>query len=184
MTYAVDLNIDVPVLAQHLTIDDVPKHAHTRLYTDLHINPKLLELLAEISIGVSFAESFYMPRYAKSTIHCDTKMFTDIAKMNFVYDGMRSKMHWYEAHDIAHRDTNHSIIGSNYRKYDASEVTLIHSQSIGCPALVQAGIPHNVTTLRESRLCISLFLVDLATNQYLSFSESINRCRQFIQTPS
>lgn len=182
MIYAVDLNIDVPVLAQHLTIDDVPKHAHTRLYTDLHINPKLLELLTELSIGVSFAESFYMPRYTKSIIHCDTKLFTDIAKMNFVYYGMGSSMNWYQAHDVAHRDTNPSIIGSNYRKYDNNEVTLIHSQSIGCPALVQAGIPHNVTTLREPRLCISLFLIDIDTNEYLSFDDSIERFSTFIPT--
>lgn len=180
MRYAVDLNLDIPVLSSNITLDEIPKEPHTRLYPDTHLNPDLIKLMSDLSLDVSFAESFYMPRYTKSIIHCDTKLFTDIAKINFVYYGMNSLMNWYKANDEDLRETNPSVIGSNYRKYDINEVTLIHSQYIGCPALVQAGVPHNVTTLRERRLCISLFLIDKLTGKYLTFNDSIERFDKFM----
>ena len=173
MNYASDVVLPIPLFNVGVSVNDIPKVAHTKLDPNIHINPDLLKFFSEVGLYVNFAETFYMRPYANSIIHCDTKHYTDVAKINYVFDGKDSTMNWYHTKDDALRNTTPSIIGSNYRKYTKEEVTLVYQHQVKFPTLIQAGVPHNVTTYSEPRMCVSLFLMHTATDKYISFSEGL-----------
>lgn len=172
MTYAKNLILPISPLIK--PVESIPKVAHTKLNMDTHINVDLVNYLSDRNLFISFAETFYMKPNSFSIIHCDTKTYTDVAKINYVYRGTDSTMNWYKTKDTSLRDITPSELGTNYRKYELNEVDLIHQHHVSFPTLVQAGVPHNVTTKSEDRMCISLFLINRTTNKYISFDEGLS----------
>ncbi len=47
-------------------------------------------------------------------------------------------------------------MGTLYRYFEHSEVKKIYDYSIQGSAIIQAGIPHNITTGHEERFCVSV----------------------------
>jgi hypothetical protein len=172
MTYAKNLILPISPLSK--PVESIPKVPHTKLAIESHINIELINYLNDRNLLISFAETFYMKPNSFSIIHCDTKNYTDVAKLNYVYRGNDSTMNWYKTKDTSLRDITPSELGTNYRKYDLDEVELIYQHTVSFPTLVQAGVPHNVTTHTEDRMCISLFLMNKTTNKYISFSEGLS----------
>ena len=67
-------------------------------------------------------------------------------------------MHWYKLKVELVTDVKINSIGKPYYVYTRNQVKREHSQVVGKPSLVQVGVPHNISTGEEDRLCISLVI--------------------------
>ena len=156
--YCVDLNWNIPLLAPHVDINIFKKQYHTK--GDIEdIHPIMLQHLASKGMKISLVETFYSkPNYIQS-IHIDVAG-GDYSKLNWVFGGANSLMHWYKLKTGVSEKLKINSIGKTYSDYDIDQVELIHSQPIGKPSLIQVGIPHNITNGPEERLCICLVMVN------------------------
>jgi hypothetical protein len=156
--YCVDLNWNIPLLSPHVDINIFKKKYHTKGdITDIH--PLMLQHLASKGMKISLLETFYSEPNYTQPIHIDVDG-GDYSKLNWVFGGNNSLMHWYKLKNGVSEKLKITSIGTIYSNYDIDQVELVHSQTIGKPSLIQSGIPHNVTTSLEERLCICLVIIN------------------------
>lgn len=169
-TYYHNLNFDISLLKDNHSITDLPKIVNgKKLYHSLisikeNINPAMLDFLAEIGLHVYYCEMFYSKPNFFSQIHIDANATRrDFTKINWVFGGEDSVMHWYKPKHDTDRPVEY-IPASKlpYSSYQHHEVDLLYSANLKTPSVVQVGIPHNITNPVEDRYCISLAL---ATNK-------------------
>lgn len=157
-TYCVDLNWDIPLLAPDVDINIFKKQHHTKGNVSTDVHPLMLLHLAKKGITVSLMETFYSkPNYVQG-IHIDAAG-GDYSKLNWVYGGEGSIMHWYKLKPGVVPEVKTNSIGKPYSEYTLDQVDCIHSQTIGKPSLIQVGVPHNITNQQEDRLCICLVII-------------------------
>jgi hypothetical protein len=124
------------------------------------INADLKKLLKDCNIYVGYIESFYSKPHNVQPIHTDNEG-GDYVKLNYVYGGTGSLMHWYKMKsNVIPNKVGLTKIKNPYIPWRPSDVELIESAVVGFPSLIQVGCPHNVTNAKEHRLCISLVLWD------------------------
>lgn len=175
--FCVNLNLPVTLFVDTFDIDQLKLVPHLRLdQTDL--NPKLLVLLDNLGLKIELVEVFFRRARTLSQIHRDIASVTDATKINWVYDGAGSVMHWY---DIIENNiyTATSAIGISYQYYKLKDLKLAHSQTIGYPSLIQVAVPHNIIMSDQDRLCISIIPKYKNTNQFPTFQESVELFQNF-----
>jgi hypothetical protein len=94
-------------------------------------------------------------------IHVDLKTPGDYAKINWVFGGEDSCMHWYTIKDeFKNKPASTSIVSTSYVSYTASEVNLVYSENFRKPSLLQVGVPHNVINGNQERFAVSMVFSD------------------------
>lgn len=179
--YCVYLNLNInPVTIDH---DKLKKNYQTPIDFE-NINHDFIIFLKNLGIQIWYIESFYSRPYAnlnKQGIHTDC-MGGDYVKINFIYGGRGSLMHWYKVKETSSAPAvvEKTPINTQYIPWRSDMVDLVESDPLIYPSLVQAGCPHNVTTTKEDRLCITVVLVDLITKERLTMAEAKLRLQEFI----
>lgn len=163
--YCLHLDLGVPLLRPEFKLEEI----NTKLYHNkFHINDVIsselhkllwsLDLVADLEI-----EMFYSHPKKFSIIHIDIT-HGDYPKLNYVVGGQSSVMNWYKP--IISKDSiDVSLDNRMYISYNPSEVSLVHSESIGLGhfSIVQTGVPHNVTNFEEERHCFGIVFVNKKT---------------------
>lgn len=183
--FCINININVKVLNDNFDIDTIkdlsssPKVKHSKLLPE-HFHKDLHEFLSNNNLIILLAEAFHIPKFGILPIHIDGGQ-DNYTKLNWIYGGTGSKMHWYRAKVKRQKDEiGVTTIGTRYEHFSVEEVELIHSQTVGCPSLVQVGIPHNVTNPKEDRICISAVLANKLTGEHITFNEAVNSLSNYI----
>ena len=132
------------------------KHSFLR---ESDLNPNLVDIFKSLNLIVTTIEIFYLPPFTESGIHVDAHLgiaIGDFTKCNWIFKGEDSKMNWYEPIAPYSGITKAMELGTLYRYYEPDHVKKIYDYSIQGSAIVQAGIPHNITTGHEERFCVSV----------------------------
>jgi len=146
------------------------KRVHINVDLEKDINPYWIELMEKNRMHIVRVELFYGPADFPYTmgIHVD-HAYGDRAKINWVFGGEGSTMHWFRALSAVHKEVKETPVHSNYTIYEPSEVRLLHSNTISNPSLVQVGIPHNIVNPGHERWCYSMVIDDLDTGEQPTF---------------
>jgi hypothetical protein len=144
--------------------DDINWRDYTRTYQKIipieDINPKVIELLNEVGLGINWTECFYtdptLHTYDFDKLHIDSPGGGDYIKLNWIYGGKESKMIWGKPIGGIEKPLQISAAGTKYREYSTAELDIVHSQEVGFPSIVQVGIPHTVYNYIEPRLCVCI----------------------------
>jgi len=122
------------------------------LFDKSYISPDYVDLVNSLGLSLTHAEVFYSKPNIYYPIHQDQHTMTDFPKINFITGGVDSEMHWYKPK--LHGKALFTTVQTKYLKYEPNEVELIHSTKLPPISLVQAAVPHNVTT-NKVRWCVS-----------------------------
>ena len=169
-----NLNLDIPPLRLNVDMYNLPKVYWNTISMDA-VNPKLMAYLYLKGVTIFKVAVFFAEGPNFGDIHLDGNNTSDQVKLSWTY-GDDHLMHWYTTDVIR----NYSIGNSNrhFIKYEPNEVSVIHSQKVGCPSLIQIGIPHNVITYSGVRRNITMLLttnkkVPLTMSQALTLFSDI-----------
>ena len=144
------------------------------------LNLELITLLKNHGIEITYAESFYSPPGLVQQIHTD-EFGGDYVKINFIYGGIGSQMHWYQIKKTAESQViKKTSTNTNYISWSPDQVDLVESNSLNYPGLVQAGCPHNITNKDQHRLCITVVLCDEISTKRLTMSEAQLKLNKFL----
>lgn len=175
-TFCTNLNLSIPVFTNPLDLETLGTESFHRRATNL--TSDIYNLFNKLNLEIRLAEIFYIPKHGQIRIHEDGGEQNDVLKVNWVFGGQDSLMHWYNpVNDPVWKKT---ALGVAYKMYLEDQVEVIHSQRVGCPSLVQVGIPHNVVTNNFPRLCLSVLPVSKTTFQYLTFEEGLDTFSSFL----
>jgi hypothetical protein len=126
-----------------------------------NINPKLISFFNELKISLIGFSIFYKPASSlQIKPHSDFEG-GDYVKLNFVYGGKNSKMIWYRVKNNI-QDHSTYITGNTglHTSYNFSDVEKVYEHHVGCPSIVQVGVPHSILNTEEPRWCLSMVMVD------------------------
>jgi len=193
--YCLDLKFDLPPFKLGTDFSPYTKSQHSNV-DESHLNKEFLDFFLSINqdMGIGAFEVFYLPPNVQSLIHVDQLSLTevvlsDFTKINWVYYGEGSTMNWYtpKEHDALRSKTVASGLISTdkslsnlYVSFDRNEVDLIHSQPVKFPSMVQAGVPHNIHTGNEHRICVSLTFGSIKEYRRYNWDESLCVLKNFI----
>lgn len=173
--YCVSLNFNIAPLRENIVLS--PHKDHIKKLNLKLINPELTSIFDKLNVSVGSLQHLSYPPYFTGNIHIDNEG-GDYIKLNWIYQGINSVVNWYEPINSNIRPTN--VVGREYEfiKYEKSEVTLLHSQRITMPSIIQVGIPHNIMNYSEHRECLSMVLY--LNGRRISMSESIEIFKNYI----
>ena len=165
--YCADLDLKMPLFKSSMNPIELLKIEYHKLYdkhvTNLYtisvdlLNDDIIKLLTYHGLDIKFIEVFYRPPGINSYIHLDTDQPGDYAKLNWVFGGEGSLMDWYMVNGNYAGTKKLTSISTYYIQYTRDEVTLLHSQKVAQPSLVQVGIPHGISNNNlTERFCVSL----------------------------
>ena len=184
--YCVDLNLNLSPLLPEIDINSFSTEPWQLLGLDL-INPEVKNLFKSLNLNLRMAGMFVLTENSSGLIHTDGPPGRDISKLNWVVGSDNHTMNWYQIKDTTVQkiiETKVSDTGNlpprDYTPYRPDEVELIHSQSVGYPSLIQAGIPHNVNNFKGTRRCITLALFTRSGGK-LTMSQACERFSQYIK---
>lgn len=191
MTYCVNLHFDYDPIINKEKILVPPKH---------HVYMSMLNLFEVVSAkfilditktGVTFsnnAELFYTQKDKNGILHRDISLTgpdavmkdDDYVKINFMLGGQHSLMNWYMPNtDAVAIKSNSYNTGAPAERFSISDVSHVHSATIGYPSLVQVGIPHDITNnLVEDRFVICL--VPIFNNKRMTMELALEKLAPFI----
>lgn len=146
------------------------ERTHINLDLEKDINPYWIKKIENHNMRVVRVELFYGPKEFPYTmgIHID-HAYGDRAKINWIYGGEGSLMHWYRALAPHSKQVLATPVHSNYTLYEPDEVRLLHSTVVETPSIVQSGIPHNITNPGRERWCYSMVIEDNITKEQPTF---------------
>ena len=185
--YCADLKLNIPLFKSNIDPVEFLKQNDQHLAKHYQINKDFLsddivKFFKDHGFTIKFVEIFYRPAGVNSRIHIDTSKPGDYVKLNWVYGGEGSVMNWYTHKQDEMGVTDSTPISSYAIYYKPEEVTLVHSQKVGLPTLVQVGIPHSIdnNNLTE-RFCASLVFdyIDLSTRP--TFNEAYEIFKNYIR---
>ncbi len=193
--YCLDLKFDVPPLKPGTDLSYYMTSPHSNI-NESHLNTEFLDFFQSIKedCAIGSFEVFYMTPNSTSGIHVDQLNLTevvlgDFTKINWVYNGKESTMNWYKPKDIESVRNKKIKVGviktSNnkpnfYLPFDYDEVDLAHAQQVNFPSLVQVGVPHNIHTSNEHRVCVSLSFGSFKEYRRYTWDESVSVLQKFI----
>jgi hypothetical protein len=169
------LNINIEPIDNNFLSELVSKKEKITIIPKEKITYEIINFLDSFNLGIAGGLSFYRSANNESAIHMDCNTIQDKVNMNWVYfQDFQSRMHWYKFKDTPKYKILTLPNGDNYTDILKEDVELIHSEKIEFPSIVQAGIPHSVSTGASERLCICLCLTNNLTNKKLTWDESAN----------
>ena len=163
--YCQNINLKLNPLADGITIDDLPNNFWTMLSLD-YLSYDLKKLFVNLNLSLKIAGLFVQKGYVETTIHIDGPNISDVAKINWSFGNNVHSMNWYNIkHGVAGNISNRKspdekIKSREYVSISKDQVELIHSQAVGHPSIVQAGIPHNIINYSGNRKCLAIVLFD------------------------
>jgi hypothetical protein len=168
--FCISLDPQPPLLNHDYVHPHYTERVHINLDIKKDINPHWEKLLNGNGLILTRVELFYGPPDLEYTmiIHVDSGP-GDRGKVNWVFGGSGSKMHWYRNINSVPKDVLITSVGSKYNQYDPADVELIHTNTIANPSLVQVGVPHNITNPGQERWCYSMVITDSLTNDNATF---------------
>lgn len=104
-------------------------------------------------------EVFYTPPGGILPIHSDgVQPFIDFIKFNYVYDGEKSIMSWYELKKDIKLNSDQTGINTSYTPINENQVNLIYESNMIKPSLINAGKPHGMSNSDndKGRWCVCL----------------------------
>lgn len=143
--------------------------------SQMDLDPRLLVFLGRHRLSINHLEIFYTPPRTSGPIHVDGESSSiQHTKMNFVYGARGSYMRWYQTIDPGMQPrTVRTEIGTTSRIFHPGDTREIFRAEIGCPSIINAGIPHNVENpTDEQRWCLSLVLRN--SNGRLSWNDALD----------
>lgn len=181
--YSVDLKLTMNPLLPEIDIYSLSTAPWELLNLNL-FNPEVKNLFEILDLDLRMGSMFTMKENSTGNVHLDGIRPSDRVKINWVI-GSDHIMNWYsiknttiqKLHEIRVPD-NQNMPSRNYVSYNANQVELIHSQSVGYPSLIQSGIPHNVINFKGIRKCISIMLYTKSGN-FLTMSQAIQKFSKY-----
>jgi hypothetical protein len=164
-----NLNLNISPLRPNIDINDFPLQ-YRNLIPKSYVNLELIEYLNARGIIIKQTAMFYAEGPDESFIHLDGIHITDAVKISWAY-GNDHSMNWYTT-NVKRTFSIHKV-DTYFTNYELQDVTLIHSQKVGCPSLVLAGTPHNVSTYSGTRKTITMVLFNKKTRQFLKMAEAL-----------
>ena len=138
------------------------------------INDELTITMQKLNLKIVQVEIFYSPPFKETIVHTDLTG-GDYTKLNYIYGGKNSYMHWYKQKPNIIKEMHK---GNNYIQFNPNEVDLVDTQMLPFSSIVQVGIPHNVTNFSEKRYCLSLVIRRLDGNK-LTMAESVEIFQEY-----
>ena len=160
--YCADLELPIQLFKSTTDTLDFLKHNNQQLARHYTINNELLSddivnFFTSNGLAIKFIEVFYRPAGVNSSIHIDTQEPGDYVKLNWVFGGEGSTMCWYDIKENCKGTPQQTSISTYAIHYSPDDVTLLHSQTVGQPTLVQVGIPHSIDNKNlTERFCVSI----------------------------
>jgi hypothetical protein len=131
----------------------------------------VISFFAERGLQVRGCELFYYPINFTSMIHTDGAdsdymILGNMAKINYISNCSSGVLNWYtpKSPTVSRRRANLN----NYVSFTTNQVNLLYSKHLVGYNIVQTGIPHNVTTMGETRYTVSFTVTD-ATNKLMPY---------------
>lgn len=169
--FCIHLDDQTPLFVEGYQLPRYPERCHVGVDPEI-INPYWYELMESNGLILRRVELFYGPENTPYTlgIHIDNGP-GDRSKINWVFGGEGCTMHWYRITNSKPKDQLNltTPVGSRYNVFEPDEVTMIHTNTIKNPSLVQAGIPHNIINPGKERWCYSMVVEDPATGDNATF---------------
>jgi len=160
--YCADLELPIPLfkstidIIEFLKINNPTSARHFIINNEL-LNDDIVNFFTSNGLDIKFVEVFYRPVGVNSYIHIDTQKPGDYVKLNWVFGGEGSTMCWYAIKENCLGSSHKTSISTYAIHYSSDDVTLLHSQKVGQPTLVQVGIPHSINNNNlTERFCVSI----------------------------
>ena len=168
--FCVNLDLNIPPLQPNIDINNFFKDYWNTIPLS-YINSNLISLLLQKGLDFPKAATFYSEGECVHPIHLDGVSVSDMVKINWAY-GDNHMMNWYSSNI----DKSYQIgkTDRTYVHYRSDEVELVHSQKVGCPSIVQTGIPHNVVNYKGTRRCISIALSHRQSKKLVTMDEALH----------
>ena len=195
--YCVALNLDLKIFNSDLHPIDAVKslpewndsrftsprgNKHIRIPKDF-INNECIDFFKNRGIHLIGVEVFYTVPRGSNIIHSDVLPLSDVAKINWVYGGVDSRMEWYTPNTEYNPEairTNVTKVNSPTLNFNKEEVDLVHTQAIESPSIVQAGCPHNMINGSTERFCISTIFASIETRNRLTMNQAKEIFKEFV----
>ncbi len=145
------------------------------------ISNEYIDFISSLGLELDHAEVFFSVPNVYYPVHRDQHDLTDFPKINFVYGGFGSTMNWYSIKPGMDGTTSYTKINTAFVGYTLDEVELLFQKELNSPSLVQAGVPHNVTTPSNPRWCIST--VYKKNNKLLTWDQAIEIFDPYLLAP-
>lgn len=164
--YCTDIKLDIDPIISFDLLKTLPDVYFNRVPLDW-INPEIKELFVRLNLRLFIVAYLKLNPNEVSLPHADDPLdVKDMAKLNFSY-GPDHLMTWYKfrqedipqgtTYVIKATNTEH---GGKYTIFSYDDLTELHSQVVGKPSIIQAGIPHGVKNYNQTRHCFSIPLRD------------------------
>jgi hypothetical protein len=173
------LNLNIPLLEDGKSVEDISKKHISILNRNEFLNKELLKFFDSLNLKITFAETFFKPAGHRGTIHVDS-LGGDYIKLNWIYGSGESQMCWYEIIDKTDKSINITSTKTSSIQYTSNEVKEIERTKVYNPTIVQVGIPHNIIDVTEDRLCISLVPIHKFTSKRVTMTESIEIFKDYL----
>lgn len=165
--FCVDLSLPFYPLQSNVQLEK--RHANLDFVTQ--VNPELVNWVYSLGLQIQVFETFYCHPNKTGGIHTDAQG-GDITKINWIICNGPSVMNWYTVNDNIVKQPEQNSLNTLYTKYNSNEVTLVHSQEVKFPSIVQAGVPHDITNGEHDRWCLSLVLAN--NGKRIKMSEALS----------
>ncbi len=176
--YCINLNLGVPPDISEL-LHRAQVHHKNRLDKYKHFEVMDLQghtdaILRKFGARCGHQEIFYSPPGFEISIHTDNgEIGKDHCKINWVFGAPGSKMYWWNPKENSGPESLLTDINTKYLNFKKQDCDLLWSAEVGCPGLINAGIPHSMhNSTTEGRWCVSIMIVDLETNDILQWDKA------------
>lgn len=180
--YCNGLALNCQVISDQVSKDIFTKQYHASFESEKILHPEFLFFLDRLNLETPYVESFYSPPNFETSIHIDLSG-GDYTKINYIWGGANSEMHWYIPRSSIQKEATISAAGTPYLVYEPNEVYRVESVAMHSPSLVQVGIPHKITNPSEYRLCLSIVITHKKTQQRVTMLDAIKIFKNYIVAP-
>ena len=135
------------------------------------------------NLCIGDCELFYTPAHAEHPMHSDGyQPFIDFVKINYVFGGDNSLMHWYTLPDNYVIEKENTVYNTTVTYIPTIAGNRVYSAKIGQPSLVNVGQPHSVdnSTNSNDRWCICLFPNYKKPGGRVLFNDAVNIFKDYI----
>lgn len=159
---------------------DYNKYSKSRqcVFDSSEISEEYYDFINQLGLRVGHSETFFSAPNINYIVHRDNHDMYDFPKINFIIGGEGSTMNWYSIRENKTGVKLNTNINTHFTAYTKNDVDLIYKTELKSPCLVQAGVPHDVTT-STIRWCISTVYAT-NNNKLLSWNEMIEIFKPYI----
>jgi len=168
-----ELKLPVPFLSKEF--DGTQYMSRYQHLSRSDISVEFIDWLNSLNLVLGLAEVFLSIPGTYYGIHKDHITLTDFPKINWIFGKSTSYMNWYEPKTTGFTLKKETGL---YVEYAIEDVKLLHSAELKSPSLLQAGVPHNVTVLKDYRWSIST--VYKHNNRLLTYDDMVETLRPFL----